>query len=222
MLASSMSRYAPMRLLRVPEPFDHPDFVYEVKHDGFRAIAFVERRECRLVSRNGYTFKAWSRLCDEIARSVSCASAVLDGEVCCLEPDGRTDFYRLMFRRDRPFFYAFDLLAVDGEDLTRLPLLERKRRLRALVPRTHTRLLYVDAIAECGTDLFRLACRRDLEGIVAKWSNGTYQCDGRGTSWLKIKNPNYSQMDGRRELFEAQRERFSRTRASNPPELRLG
>ena len=49
---------------------------------------------------------------------VCCASAVLDGEICCLDPDGRADFYRLMFRRDRPFFYAFDLLAVDGKDLT--------------------------------------------------------------------------------------------------------
>jgi bifunctional non-homologous end joining protein LigD len=103
---------------------------------------------------------------------------VLDGEVCCLEPDGRTNFYRLMFRRDRPFFYAFDVVAIDGEDLTKLPLLERKRRLRAIVPRSRSRLLYVDAIAERGTDLFRLGCRRDLEGIVAKWAHGTYQCDG--------------------------------------------
>ena len=83
-----------------------------------------------------------------------------------------------------------------------LPLLERKRRLRVLVPRTYSRVLYVDAIAERGTDLFRLACRRDLEGIVAKWSRGTYQCDGRGTSWLKIKNRAYTQMNGRQELFE--------------------
>jgi len=61
---------------------------------------------------NGFVFKAWPQLCDEIASTVSCASGVLDGEVCCLEADGRTDFYRLMFRRDRPFFYAFDLPAI--------------------------------------------------------------------------------------------------------------
>jgi ATP-dependent DNA ligase len=102
-----------------------------------------------------------------------------------------------------------------------LPLLERKRRLRALVPRTHSRLLYVDAIAERGSDLFRLACRRDLEGIVAEWSHGTYQCDGRGTSWLKTKTPEYSQMDGRRELFEARRDQRQRKRAAAAPELRL-
>jgi len=122
-----------------------------------------------------------------------------------------------MFRCDRPFFYAFDVLVIDGEDLITLPLFQRKRRLRSLVPRVHSRLLYVDAIAERGTDLLRLACRRDLEGIVAKWSHGTYQGDGRGTSWLKIKNPEYSQMDGRRELFEARESR----RRHKPSPLRL-
>jgi ATP-dependent DNA ligase len=56
-----------------------------------------------------------------------------------------------------------------------------------------------------GTRLYDLACERDLEGIVAKWARGTYQCDGRGTSWLKIKNPEYSQMKGRNELFAVER-----------------
>src|SRR4029453_3036738 len=97
--------HTPMRLLRIPEPFDHPDFLYEVKHDGFRALAHIRRGECRLVSRNGYTFKAWPQLADEIATVGDGVSAVLDGEVCCLKSDGRTDFYQLMFRRERPFFY---------------------------------------------------------------------------------------------------------------------
>jgi ATP-dependent DNA ligase len=82
-------------------------------------------------------------------------------------------------------------------------------------------LLYVDAIAERGTDLFRLACRRDLEGIVAKWSRGAYQTDERRTSWLMIKNPNYTQMNGRRELFEARRDHNTRKRGLIAPELRL-
>jgi bifunctional non-homologous end joining protein LigD len=210
-----------MRLLRIPEPFDHLDFLYEVKHDGFRALASVDARQCQLVSRNRYHFKAWPQLSDEIAGALRCASAVLDGEVCCLEPDGRTNFARLMFRRDRPYFYAFDVLAIDGEDLTMLPLLERKRRLRSIVPRRHSRLLHVDAIAERGTDLFQLACRRDLEGVVAKWAHGSYQCDGRSTSWLKIKNPQYSQLEGRREMFEARRDRHQQKRATAAPALRL-
>jgi ATP-dependent DNA ligase len=68
-------------------------------------------------------------------------------------------------------------------------LTERKHRLRAIMPTVECRLLYLDSIAERGIDLYRAACKRDLEGIVAKWSRGTYQTDGRGTSWLKIKNP---------------------------------
>jgi ATP-dependent DNA ligase len=78
------------------------------------------------------------------------------------------------------------------------------------MPRVESRLLYLDGVPERGRDLYRVACERDLEGIVAKWSRGTYQGDGRGTSWLKIKNPGYSQMVGRRELFEARRDRHHR------------
>src|SRR4051812_33915658 len=124
-------RYSPMRLLRIPEPIDHPDFLYEVKHDGFRALAHVQGHHCQLVSRNGHVFKAWPQLAEEIAHAARCWSAVLDGEICCLDSDGRSNFNRLMFRRDWPYFYAFDLLSIDGEDLTSQPLLERKRRLRA-------------------------------------------------------------------------------------------
>ena len=65
--------------------------------------------------------------------------------------------------------------------------------------------MFLDAIPGRGRRLYKLACERDLEGIVAKWAWGTYQCDGRGTSWLKIKNPEYSQMDGRHGLFDAKR-----------------
>jgi len=213
--------YSPMRLLRVPDPIVHPDFLYEVKHDGFRAIGYVDDGRCRLVSRNGHVFKSWPHLANEIAGAMRCSSAVVDGEICCLDPDGRSNFYNLMFRRQIPYFYAFDVLSIDGEDLTMLPLVERKVRLHAIMPRVQSRLLYVEAIAERGTDLYRLACERDLEGIIAKWARGTYQCDGRGTSWLKIKNPQYSQMDGRRELFEVRRDRQQRTRRISAPELRL-
>jgi bifunctional non-homologous end joining protein LigD len=86
-------------------------------------------------------------------------SAVLDGEIVCLEPDGRSNFYKLLFRRDWPSFVAFDLLAVDGEDLRDRPLLERKRRLKALMPRIDSRLVYMDHVRGRGIDLsLRRAC----------------------------------------------------------------
>ena len=116
----------PMRLRCIPEPFDHADFIFEPKLDGFRALAHVRGHRCELVSRNGYTFKQWPQLSEEIAHAVRARSAVLDGEICCLEPDGRTHFNKLLFRREWPFFYAFDALSIEGEDLTGLPLLETR------------------------------------------------------------------------------------------------
>jgi bifunctional non-homologous end joining protein LigD len=92
---------------------------------------------------------------------------------------------------------AFDLLAVDGEDLRGLPLLQRKRTLTRIMPRVESRLRYVDHVPERGCDLFRDGCERDLEGVVGNWARGRYWSDGRSTSWVKIKNPNYSQVEGR-------------------------
>jgi bifunctional non-homologous end joining protein LigD len=211
----------PMRLLRIPDPFDHPDFIFEPKIDGFRALAYVEGHRCRLVSRNGHEFKYWPRLAEEIAHAVHAKRAVLDGEVCCLNPDGRSNFNALLFRREWPYFYAFDILSLEGKDLTALPLLERKRRLRSVLPKIATRLLYLDHIEARGTDLYSAACARDVEGVVAKWARGSYQTDGRATSWLKIKNPEYSGMVDRHELF-AVRTRPERERVHrNRPELAL-
>jgi len=146
----AMARITPMRLLRIPEPVDHRELVFEPKIDGFRALAYVSGGACELVSRNGNVFK---------------------------------------------------LLSLNGKDMRGLPLLMRKRRLRQIIP-SHTRLLYLEHLLERGRDFYRVACERDLEGIVAKYMFGTYQTDGRFTSWLKIKNPDYSQIVDRHELFE--------------------
>jgi len=178
-----------MRLLRIPEPFDHPDFLFEPKLDGFRALAHVRGHRCELVSRNVHVFKSWPQLAEEIAHAVRAHSAVLDGEICCLEPELRTHFKNLLFRREWPFFYAFDVLQINGRDVRHLPLTERKARLQAITPAVEGRLLFLDSIAGRGRDLFRVACERDLEGIVAKWGQGTYQTDRRATSWLKIDEP---------------------------------
>ena len=105
-----------------------------------------------------------------------------------------------------PRFYAFDLLWCDGEDLRTRPLIERKRRLRLVVPRGGERLLYCDHIEANGEGLFRAACEHDLEGIVAKQKHSPYLPQER-SSWLKIRNCNYSQWVGCEELFERERGR---------------
>jgi bifunctional non-homologous end joining protein LigD len=213
----------PMRLLRIPEPFDHPDFLYEVKFDGFRALAHINGHHCQLVSRNGHVYKSWPYLAAEIAHAVRAHSAILDGEIACLAPDGSSRFYDLLFRREWPYFLAFDVLFIDGEDLRGLTLVQRKRRLARIMPRIESRLMLLKPIPARGKRLFELACEHDLGGIVAKWSNGSYQSDGRGTSWLKIKNPEYSQAEGRHELFESRRRTLvpSRRVKSAAPALAL-
>ena len=141
-----MHQFRPMRLLRIPEPFDHPHSLYEVKFDGFRALAHVNGHHCQLVSRNGHVFKSWPYLAEEIAHAVRAHSAVLDGEIVCLDADGCRRFYDLMFRREWLYFLAFDVLSIDREDLRALPLVDRKRRLARIMPRVESRLICLDAI----------------------------------------------------------------------------
>ena len=190
-----------MPLLRLPEPFSHPDWTFEVKHDGFRALATIRGHRCVLESRNGNTFRQWPMLCEELAHAIRATDAIVDGEVVCMEPDGRANFRTLLYRRDWPYFLAFDLLRLGGRDLRPAPLVKRKRLLRSIMPRVQSRVQLVDGMDECGEDFFRVVCERDLEGIVAKPKYGAYYSDGQRTNWFKIKNPNYSQMVGREEMF---------------------
>ena len=111
-------------------------------------------------------------------------------------------FYELMRRRGPFCFYAFDLLWLDGSDLRARPLIERKSLLRKPLPRAPNSVLYVDHVAS-GTDLFRVICEQDMEGVVAKQATGRYTPDA--TSWVKIKNRQYSQAVGRADFFNRRR-----------------
>src|SRR5262245_56434083 len=105
-------------------------------------------------------------------------------------------------KRRGPFaFVAFDVLALNGRDVRKMALVERKKALRALVPRRSRVTLYADYVRRRGRDLFAEVCRQDLEGIVAKRADGVYDV-GAIPGWLKIKNPEYSQARDRHMLFE--------------------
>ena len=100
-------------------------------------------------------------------------------------------------------FFAFDLLFLNGEDLRGLPLIERKARLKRLLRRKRSHVLYVDHIEVRGRDLFEKVCGLDLEGIVAKRKHSPYRATEKPSAhWIKIKNRNYSQAEGREELFD--------------------
>jgi len=161
----------------MPEPFDDPAWLFELKWDGFRAVAYIEAGACRLVSRNNHAFKTFVSLCEALAAAAGHHDMILDGEIVALDAAGRAQFYPLLYRRAEPHYYAFDCMWLDGRDLRRLPLLERKRILLGLVPHQPSRLLYVDHIAARGMDLFREVCQQDLEGIVAKRQDSVYDPD---------------------------------------------
>ena len=139
-----------------------------------------------LVSRNGYTFPHWPSLGRWLAENLGAESAILKGELVCLDEQGRSQFHDLYFRRKEPVYYAFDLLWLNGEDLRELPLLERKARLKELMPEQPSPILYADHVEETGVELFRKVCEVDLEGIVAKRKNAPY---GKKTLWIKVRNP---------------------------------
>ena len=135
----------------------------------------------------------------------SSPAAILDGEIARPGADGGPMFYELMRRRGPFCFYAFDLLWLDGCDLRDLALSGRKALLRKLLPRRKERsVLYVEHVAN-GMDLFRVICERDMEGIVAKQASARYTPEA--TTWVKIKNRQYSQAVGREDFFDCAKAR---------------
>jgi bifunctional non-homologous end joining protein LigD len=192
----------PMRLSRRPEPFDSDDYIFELKIDGFRALAYIENGQCDLVSRNGNTFHNFKALAQWIGENLRADTAVIDGEIACVDDSGRSIFNDLLFRRRECLFFAFDLLHLNGQDLRGLPLIERKVQLKRILRRKRY-ILYVDHIETHGKRLFEKVCDIDLEGIVAKRKTSVYRVTEKPSPhWIKIKNRNYTQAEGREELFD--------------------
>ena len=195
-----------MPLLKRAAPFDDPDWLFELKMDGFRALAIVERGRAQLLSRNGNPFASFSTLAESISDSLPNVRAVIDGEICSLDRRGKPQFKNLMFHRGNPpCFFAFDLLICDGKDLRTERLLDRKQELRRLLARACPPLKYTEYIAGHGAALFQRVCELDLEGVVAKQKFGPYVTEREQSTWFKILNRRYSQKDGREELFERER-----------------
>jgi bifunctional non-homologous end joining protein LigD len=193
----------PIRLSRRKEPFDSDQFIYELKIDGFRALAHIEAGNGELISRNGNVFHGFAELGVWIAEHVQVDSAVLDGEIACVDESGRPVFRDLLFRRRQCVFIAFDLLYLNGKDMRTLTLLQRKASLKKLLRRKRSRILYLDHVEGDGQLLFDQIVAMDLEGIVCKRKDSPYKVTEKPSRyWIKVKNARYSQLEGREELFE--------------------
>ena len=177
----------------VDAPPEGEGWIHEIKYDGYRILAAVGGGEARMYTRRGLD---WAGKFAPIVRpllDLPLSSALFDGEVAVADKDGRTDFGALQDRiaegKGRGIgYYIFDLLFLDGEDLRKLPLLERKARLAALLadqPRTGP-LFYSDHVAGNGAAMLQHVCAINLEGIVSKRADAPYRSD-RTKAWLKSK-----------------------------------
>jgi bifunctional non-homologous end joining protein LigD len=187
---------SPMLATLVDKPFDEAGWLYEVKWDGYRALAYLNKGEVDIRSRNNKSF-------NEKFYPVYTAlqqwnlNAVLDGEVIVINDKGISDFEDLQHWRSEAdgelIFYVFDILWYDGYNLMNLPLVERKQILQAVIPQTN--IIRISESFETGaTEFFEVAKQMHLEGIIAKKENSIYKTDFRSREWLKIKTQQRQEM----------------------------
>jgi len=189
--------------VRRPEPFDHPDWLFEAKFDGFRAAADTVRGH--LISRNGNRMKRHEEVLDLLPQGY-----VFDGELVVLDDTGRPLFNKLLFGDHRPTYVAFDVLFADGVDLRPLPLRDRKTRLAKIAKGAEGWIALTNGVVGEGRTLYQAVIAADLEGVVAKKLTDPY--NPKLTRWHKILNRTYSQRQGRAEWFRERQRRHPRRR----------
>ncbi|HYT51031.1 MAG TPA: DNA ligase D, partial [Gaiellaceae bacterium] len=166
-----------------------PGWLFEVKWDGFRALARVSQGEATLTSRQGNDLtQRFATVTKEIPKAVKTPDCVLDGEVCALDEQGRSSFS--LMQQGKPgtpiVYFVFDLLELDGEPLVDLPLTERRKRLEKLLERRNKTVRLSEAF-EDGEALYEAAKQQNLEGIMAKRADSRYAVGRRTRDWLKVK-----------------------------------
>ncbi|MDQ3396012.1 MAG: non-homologous end-joining DNA ligase, partial [Bacteroidota bacterium] len=179
----------PMLAKLIDNPFDDPDYIYEIKWDGYRAIAGIQGNEVSLYSRNGLSFnEKYPSLIKYLGQVTQ--EVVLDGEVVVLNSSGHANFQMLQNYKEEYApdlcYYVFDILYLNGHTLVELPLVERKKYINEVI-KDLPNIRYSDHIAEHGTLFFKEAEDKNLEGIIAKKGSSPYRIGKRSNDWLKIK-----------------------------------
>jgi len=172
------------------EPFDDPNWIYEIKWDGYRAIAEVNSKNIRLYSRNGLSFnEAYPVVYEELKKIRK--SVVLDGEIVALDAKGKPNFQLIQQYGEQPgvslHYYVFDCLYINGRSLEKKPLLERKELLKKLLPGSDV-IKYCDHVTEQGKAFFKAVGKQGLEGMIAKRADSVYTENSRSSDWLKVKH----------------------------------
>ncbi|MEX2404536.1 MAG: DNA ligase D [Balneolales bacterium] len=185
-------RLQPMLAKVKKEPFDHPDWIFEIKWDGYRTIAEIGNDHLELFSRNGLKFSSkYKSITNELKKIKY--NAVLDGEIVVLDEEGHANFQALQHYEEKHqknlCYYVFDLLHLEGRNLFNVPLIKRKKLLKEILPDSF-KILYSDHIVEQGKAFFEMLRKKEIEGMMAKHAKSEYLPGQRSGDWLKIKAEN--------------------------------
>ena len=179
--------YSPMLATLAAELPEGPDWRFEVKFDGYRALAYLRGGACELVSRNAKDFtERFAAVAAAVVKGVKTPSAVLDGEVVALDDAGKPSFSAMQQGSRRLVYFVFDLLEEDGEPLLDRPLAERRERLQALLDGRVKTVQFSESFVD-GRALFQAAVEQHLEGVMCKRAGSRYAEGKRTRDWLKVK-----------------------------------
>lgn len=187
--APMLRQFEPMLPTLVQKPFSSQQWLFEPKWDGWRAMCFLKDGEAHFISRKQNSLNERFPQLKDAGKVIQATTAVLDGEIVALDENGLPRFDGLRSRRTRSavVFYAFDLLYLDGYDLSRCPLIKRKELLKGILPKDNTgRVRYTDHISGSGERLFKKIEALNLEGMVMKRKDSVYVF-ARCRDWLKVR-----------------------------------
>jgi bifunctional non-homologous end joining protein LigD len=204
----------PMMAQLHDKPFDDPNWIFEIKWDGYRAVAEVTSKAIKLYSRNGLSFATMYPKIVTALQKIK-EDVILDGEIVVIDSNNRPSFQKLQQYGEYPnlpiIYYVFDCLFYKGKDVTQLPLLERKKIVKKVLPRATSVIRYSDHVSATGKDFFEKVVEMDIEGMMAKRADSLYYPGKRTSDWLKVKHQNtqeaiiagYTQPRGSRQYFGA-------------------
>ena len=182
----------PMKAVLVDNLPKGEDWIYELKFDGVRALALKRSKDIELISRNAKDFTTKFPEVAEALKELPCQEAILDGEIAALDEEGRSSFQLLQAREmsgERPpiFYYVFDLIQLDGKDLTGVPLLKRKAMVKLLLARAPDNVRFSASISADSERVLKEMKARGLEGVIAKRKESKYEIGRRSGAWVKFK-----------------------------------
>jgi bifunctional non-homologous end joining protein LigD len=196
--STSLPQVEPIVALINKAPFDDPAWTFEFKYDGFRGLLHAYQGGAYFLSKKKKHLLRFDVLARKLKTELGVTDCIIDGEIVVFDTSKRPQFLELMSQKKEAAYVAFDILWLNGHDLRDLPLTERRKRLRRILPKVSKIISTAFSVRGRGRDMFAFMCEHDLEGVIAKRFKDPYN---QNVTWYKIKNKQYSQLQGRARLF---------------------